>query len=212
MSKRRMAITASLRPVFCSFSSLGHNATSEKGLWSRRFNDGGPLTLFPTKIHNGAPNSGCPRRGYGAKDVITQQLGDVTIDSILDLEMLLAAPVDFYEDVTPEAVSAERHWLEPKALDPKTGKIVLPIQSYLVRTRHHTILIDTCVGCRKSDDQFPELHNRHDEAWLHNLRVAGVEPGEIDFVFCTHLHLDHCGWNTQLVDGRWVSTFPNANM
>jgi glyoxylase-like metal-dependent hydrolase (beta-lactamase superfamily II) len=142
--------------------------------------------------------------------VITQQLGDVTIDSILDLEVLLATPVDFYEDATPEAVSAERHWLEPKALDPKTGKIVLPIQSYLLRTRHHTILIDTCVGCRKSDDQFPELHDRRDEAWLHNLRVAGVEPGDIDFVFCTHLHLDHCGWNTQLVDGRWVSTFPNA--
>jgi glyoxylase-like metal-dependent hydrolase (beta-lactamase superfamily II) len=142
--------------------------------------------------------------------VIAHQLGDVVIDSILDLEMLLATPVEFYEDATPEAVSAERHWLEPKALDPKTGKIVLPIQSYLLRTRHHTILIDTCVGCRKSDDQFPEFHDRRDEAWLRNLRAAGVEPGDIDFVFCTHLHLDHCGWNTQLVDGRWVPTFPNA--
>ena len=142
--------------------------------------------------------------------MITQQLGDVTIDSILDLEMLLATPVDFYEDATSEAVSAERHWLEPKALDPKTGKIVLPVQSYLVRTRHHTILIDTCVGCWKSDDQFPEFHDRHDEAWLRNLWAAGVEPGDIDNVLCTHLHLDHCGWNTRLVDGRWVPTFPYA--
>jgi glyoxylase-like metal-dependent hydrolase (beta-lactamase superfamily II) len=151
-----------------------------------------------------------PTRGCGAKDVITHQLGDVTINSILDLEMLLATPVDFYEDATPEAVSAQLHWLKPKALDPKTGKIVLPIQSYLVRTRHHTILIDTCVGCQKSDDQFPELHDRRDEAWLRNLRAAGVRPGDIDYVFCTHLHLDHCGWNTRLVDGRWVPTFPNA--
>jgi glyoxylase-like metal-dependent hydrolase (beta-lactamase superfamily II) len=145
-----------------------------------------------------------------AKDMITHLLGDVIINSVLDLEMLLATPVDFYQDATPEAVSAQRHWLEPKALDPKTGKIVLPIQSYLVRTRHHTILIDTCVGCRKSDDQFPELHDRRDKAWLRNLRTAGVEPGDIDCVFCTHLHLDHCGWNTRLVDGRWVPTFPNA--
>jgi glyoxylase-like metal-dependent hydrolase (beta-lactamase superfamily II) len=142
--------------------------------------------------------------------MITHLLGDVTINSVLDLEMLLATPVDFYEDATPEAVSAQRHWLEPNALDPKTGQIALPIQSYLVRTRHHTILIDTCVGCQKSDDQFPELHDRRDEAWLLNLRAAGVRPGDIDYVLCTHLHLDHCGWNTRLVDGRWMPTFPNA--
>ena len=45
---------------------------------------------------------------------------------------------------------------------------------------------------------------------MRNLEAAGVGPGDIDYVFCTHLHLDHCGWNTQLVDGRWVPTFPNA--
>jgi glyoxylase-like metal-dependent hydrolase (beta-lactamase superfamily II) len=37
-----------------------------------------------------------------------------------------------------------------------------------------------------------------------------VEPEAVDYVFCTHLHVDHCGWNTQLKDGRWVPTFPNA--
>jgi len=48
------------------------------------------------------------------------------------------------------------------------------------------------------------------DVWLHNLMAAGARPEDIDYVFCTHLHSDHCGWNTRLVDGRWVPTFPNA--
>jgi glyoxylase-like metal-dependent hydrolase (beta-lactamase superfamily II) len=119
-------------------------------------------------------------------------------------------PSDFFDEATEEAVSPHRRWLVPRALHPETGRMVLPIQSYLVRTRHHTILIDTCIGCRKSDKEIPEWHDRHDETWLDNLAAAGVGVDAIDYVFCTHLHLDHCGWNTRLVDGRWVPTFPNA--
>ena len=43
-----------------------------------------------------------------------------------------------------------------------------------------------------------------------NLAAAGVSVNDIDYVMCTHLHVDHVGWNTRLVDGRWVPTFPNA--
>ena len=86
----------------------------------------------------------------------------------------------------------------------------MPVLSYLVRTRHHCILIDTCVGCNKSYAEPPEWHQRINEAWLENLKAAGVHPEDVDYVFCTHLHSDHCGWNTQLIDGRWVPTFPNA--
>ncbi len=78
------------------------------------------------------------------------------------------------------------------------------------RTRHHCILIDTCVGCHKSYSDPPEWHQPHNEAWLNNLEAAGAQPEDIDYVFCTHLHSDHCGWNTRLVDGRWIPTFPNA--
>jgi glyoxylase-like metal-dependent hydrolase (beta-lactamase superfamily II) len=79
-----------------------------------------------------------------------------------------------------------------------------------VRTRHHTILIDTCVGCRKSSDRVDEWRGLTDESWFTNLAVAGVQPEAVDYVFCTHFHLDHCGWNTRLTDGRWTPTFPNA--
>ncbi len=53
-------------------------------------------------------------------------------------------------------------------------------------------------------------HDRRDDAWLRRLAAGGARPEEVDFVLCTHLHLDHCGWHTRLVDGRWVPTFPNA--
>lgn len=140
----------------------------------------------------------------------TTQLGDIAIDRILELEAPFVRPQDFFDAAVPEAVAPHRAWLEPHALDPKSGKMIIPVQSYLLRTRHHTILIDTCIGCRKTYNGRPEWRDRRDESWLRNLTAAGVDPADIDYVFCTHLHLDHCGWNTRLVDGRWVPTFPNA--
>jgi glyoxylase-like metal-dependent hydrolase (beta-lactamase superfamily II) len=88
--------------------------------------------------------------------------------------------------------------------------MVMPVLSYLVRTRHHTILIDTCCGHGKSYAEPPAWHQPGNEAWLANLEAVGAHPEDIDYVLCTHLHSDHCGWNTRLVDGRWIPTFPNA--
>ena len=79
----------------------------------------------------------------------------------------------------------------------------------MIQTPHHTILIDTCLGCNKTSS-IPDWANRTDETWLRNFTAAGFALEDIDFVFCTHLHADHCGWNTRLLDGRWVPTFPNA--
>ena len=137
-------------------------------------------------------------------------LGDITIERILELEAPYALPLEFFDEALPEAIEPDRHWLEPNALDPVSGRMIFPVQSYLIRSRHHTILIDTCIGCRKSYDGVPRWHDLRDETWLRNLAAAGVGPDDIDYVFCTHLHLDHCGWNTRLVDGRWTPTFPNA--
>ena len=46
--------------------------------------------------------------------------------------------------------------------------------------------------------------------FLDDLSAAGFPPESIDVVLCTHLHVDHVGWNTRLEDGRWVPTFPRA--
>jgi glyoxylase-like metal-dependent hydrolase (beta-lactamase superfamily II) len=139
-----------------------------------------------------------------------RQLGDITIDRIIEREGPYITLAEMFDEALPEAVEPHRHWLEPKALEPVTGRIVMPVQSYLLRTRHHTILIDTCIGCRKTYGGVPEWRDLRDETWLRNLEAAGAQPEDIDYVFCTHLHVDHCGWNTRLVDGRWTPTFPNA--
>ena len=139
-----------------------------------------------------------------------RQLGDIALHRILELEEPFVAPTEMFAAATAENLEPHRHWLEPKALCPETGKLILPVQSYLVRTRHHTILIDTCIGNDKSADWHKPWHKRSDPTWLENLAAVGVHPKEIDYVLCTHLHLDHTGWNTHLVDGRWMPTFPNA--
>ncbi len=138
------------------------------------------------------------------------QLGDIAVQRIVEHEIPVYHPSDFFDEATAEAVEPYRDWLEPKALCPRTGRMVMPVQSYLLRTRHHCILIDTCVGCHKSYADPPEWHQRRNEIWFSNLEAAGVHPEDVDYVFCTHLHSDHCGWNTRLVDGRWIPTFPNA--
>jgi len=138
------------------------------------------------------------------------QLGDIAIQRIVEHEVPVYHPSEMFDEATPEAIEPYREWLEPKALCPRTGRMIMPVQSYLVRTRHHCILIDTCCGSHKSYAIPSAWHQRLNEAWLSNLEAAGVHPDDIDYVFCTHLHSDHCGWNTRLVDGRWVPTFPKA--
>ncbi len=138
------------------------------------------------------------------------QIGDISVQRILEAEGPVFLPESVFQDATAEAMAPHRHWLQPKAMDPDTGMLILPFQSYLVRTKHHTVLIDTCIGCGKTVEHRPEWNMRTDQTWLNNLRAAGVRPEDVDYVFCTHLHVDHCGWNTSLVDGAWVPTFPNA--
>ena len=137
-------------------------------------------------------------------------LGEITIQRIVEHDIPVYQPLDMFDEATPQAMEPYRDWLEPKALCPHTGCLVMPVLSYLVRTRHHTILIDTCVGCDKTYAEPPAWHQRSNAAWLANLKAAGADPNAIDYVFCTHLHSDHCGWNTRLVDGRWTPTFPKA--
>ena len=136
-------------------------------------------------------------------------IGEVTVAAIMEYSGPYRDPLEMYPDATPEMVERHRPWMEPECLDPATGKMILAFQSYLLRTPHHTVLIDTCVGEDKERPLRPDWH-RMKWPWMDNLRAAGVAPEDIDFVLCTHLHVDHVGWNTRLEDGRWVPTFPNA--
>lgn len=134
--------------------------------------------------------------------------GDVSVTRIVEMEMPMLGATEFFPDWDPRAVEAHRDWMVPRHFDPASGKVVINIQAFLIRTPHHTILVDTCVGNHKPRNR--EMFNDQVFPWMDNFRAAGVTPEEIDFVLCTHMHVDHVGWNTKLEDGRWVPTFRNA--
>lgn len=140
----------------------------------------------------------------------SHRVGDIAVARIVEREEPAFAVESLLPDATVEALAPHRHWLEPNALDPATGLLILPIQSYLVRTRRHNILIDGCLGENKTCRWHLPWHQLRGLRFLGELAALGLAPEDIDFVMCTHLHGDHVGWNTRLVDGRWVPTFPNA--
>ena len=113
-------------------------------------------------------------------------------------------------DASEESLARHRNWLEPRFLDPPSNRLVMAMQSYLLRTRHHAILVDACIGNDKERRFHAPWARRRSTRYLDNLAAAGLAPENIDFVMCTHLHADHVGWNTRLAGGRWVPTFPNA--
>lgn len=140
----------------------------------------------------------------------TLQIGNIVVWRIVEHDIPVYRPLDMFDEASPEALEPYRTWLEPDALCPISECLVMPVLSYLVKTQRHTILIDTCVGCDKTYSEPPTWHQALNRNWLSKLEQTGTHPGDIDYVFCTHLHSDHCGWNTRQVDGRWVPTFPNA--
>ena len=135
-------------------------------------------------------------------------VADMTIHRIVEMEIPLRPILQMLPGLTPEVLAENRSWLQPDALDSQ-DRARLCFQSYIVETPHHTILVDSCVGNNKRRD-WPEWNMKTDDTYLRGLNAAGFSVEDIDYVMCTHLHVDHVGWNTQLVDGRWVPTFPNA--
>lgn len=136
------------------------------------------------------------------------KFGEISVTRIVEMEMPMLGATEFFPDWDPRAVEPHADWMIPRHFDPVSGNVVINIQAFLIRTPHHTILVDTCVGNHKPRNR--DMFNDQVFPWMDNFRAAGVTPEDIDFVLCTHMHVDHVGWNTKLEDGRWVPTFPNA--
>jgi glyoxylase-like metal-dependent hydrolase (beta-lactamase superfamily II) len=136
--------------------------------------------------------------------------GDLTIHRVIEQETSFLPALEMFPDLTGERLAENRSWLkQAKALD-DDDTLILCFQSYIVRTPHHTILIDTCIGNDKPRPTRPKWDMKTDNTYIGGLKAAGFSVEDIDFVMCTHLHPDHVGWNTRLQNGRWVPTFPNA--
>jgi glyoxylase-like metal-dependent hydrolase (beta-lactamase superfamily II) len=132
-------------------------------------------------------------------------IGDVTVTSIIEIEQHWRFAW-LLPDATDEIVAGV-DWLRPDFVDEK-GKLILRIQALLVESQGERIMVDTCVGNGK--DRPTPLFDQLQTSFFDDLVGAGYGPDTIDQVVCTHLHVDHVGWNTHLVDGVWQPTFPTA--
>jgi glyoxylase-like metal-dependent hydrolase (beta-lactamase superfamily II) len=135
------------------------------------------------------------------------RIGDVTINKVVESES--RAPLEVLGQVLlPTSSRAEieaMQWLAP--LYVQDGQMRMGIYSFLLETPELKIVVDTAVGNAKP--RAGPTFNMLDTAYLDNFRSVW-EPEDVDAVVSTHLHVDHVGWNTRLVDGAWLPTFPNA--
>src|SRR5258708_11626249 len=136
------------------------------------------------------------------------KIGEVTIDAVIEREGPWRRPQDFFPAYDEATFRRHLPDMEPEVYDAASGMMNITYQTFVVRTRHHTILVDTCTGEDKGHPPPSAFPGK--ERWRNELSTLDVSFEEIDYVFCTHLHIDHTGWNTTLRDGRWVPTFPNA--
>jgi glyoxylase-like metal-dependent hydrolase (beta-lactamase superfamily II) len=134
------------------------------------------------------------------------QIGDVAVTCLIELESV-GGKEWLLPQATPEAIG-RLDWLRPHFAD-GDGQIKMSIHSFLIETPSRRILVDTGIGNDKQNRRFAIWNNRKGP-FLENLVAAGCPVETIDTVVCTHLHADHVGWNTRLVDGRWVPTFGRA--
>jgi glyoxylase-like metal-dependent hydrolase (beta-lactamase superfamily II) len=136
-------------------------------------------------------------------------VADFTVNRVEEFVDRNCDPMTFFPDLTPEIVARNLHWIAPQFWDAERNMISITMQTWVLKTKHHTVLIDTCNGNHKPRPYFPAA-DQLNTPYLERLKEAGCSPEDVDFVFCTHMHIDHVGWNTRLENGRWVPTFPNA--
>ncbi|MFM1814611.1 MAG: hypothetical protein RLZ98_1306 [Pseudomonadota bacterium] len=136
------------------------------------------------------------------------RIGDFRVDAILELECAAFGASELFPDLSDSDVAAMRNQLGESYID-RAGVLMMAFRTFVLRTSRHNILIDTCIGNHKDRPDRPLFH-RLESNYLEDLAAIGLQPEQIDFVMCTHLHWDHVGWNTRLIDGTWVPTFPNA--
>jgi glyoxylase-like metal-dependent hydrolase (beta-lactamase superfamily II) len=136
-------------------------------------------------------------------------LNDVEIHPIVEQQGAFFKALEFFPKLGRELLDENRSWLQPEFIDPDDG-VVLCIQSFVIKTPHHNILIDSCVGNHKVRPTRPFWNMLNSDRFEKGLAAAGLTVNDIDYVMCTHLHGDHVGWNTRLENGRWVPTFPKA--
>ena len=134
------------------------------------------------------------------------QIGDVRITKFVEKEFAGSVHRFLLLDATPAACK-DIEWLKHHFMS-ENGELRLSIHALVVETPSCRIIVDTCFGNDKQREN--ERSNMLCGSFLRDLEAAGFPASSFDYVLCTHLHVDHVGWNTVLVDGRWEPTFKTA--
>jgi glyoxylase-like metal-dependent hydrolase (beta-lactamase superfamily II) len=133
------------------------------------------------------------------------QVGNVKITRVIEMQVSGGSKF-ILPDATRDAVQ-KIDWLTPHFAEPD-GRLIMSIHALIIEAGDRRIVVDTCL-CNDKDRGIPGWNMRHGP-FLEDISAAGYPRESIDTVLCTHLHVDHVGWNTMWVDEKWVPTFPNA--
>lgn len=140
--------------------------------------------------------------------MLSWQIGDVKITRVveMDIPFKYSERHPFIAEAHPEALKAIP-WLFPHFVSAE-GHLLLSIHALLVDAPDLKLVVDTCIGNDKPRAflRGQALQTR----FLEHVSAAGFTRENVDYVVCTHLHVDHVGWNTMLERGKWVPTFPSA--
>src|SRR6185437_610630 len=135
------------------------------------------------------------------------QLGDFSISSIIEREGPIRTPAVMFPTSDPQLAARHLGEIGTNTWSPTSGILFNTYQTFVLRRGGEVILIDTCVGENKAR---PPHFSYSKQPWLDGLARQKLSFDDVNVVINTHLHVDHCGWNTRLVNGRWVATFPKA--
>ena len=139
----------------------------------------------------------------------TFTVGDATVTQLTELAVWPIPPHDWYPAISEQQLAFARATYAPSAISADGAALIFSIHNYLIELGDTVVVVDTCSGNHKNRPLFPDLHML-DTDYLTHLKHAGFDPEDVDIVINTHLHLDHCGWNTRLINGTWQPTFSNA--
>lgn len=136
-------------------------------------------------------------------------IGRIQVHRIEEWAGPFAPPSELFAGYEEASWERQRPEFTPDYFDAPSGKVFGCLQSWLIDTGTVRILFDTGAGNDKDRPNLPIFGNLQTD-FLGRLARAGYQPEDIDIVVCSHIHVDHVGWNTRLVDGRWEPTFRNA--
>jgi glyoxylase-like metal-dependent hydrolase (beta-lactamase superfamily II) len=133
-------------------------------------------------------------------------VGEARVTSVVEAQTD-GIPPAFFFPAADEAAVRRHEWLTPTFADAE-GCLSLRVQAFVVEAGARLVVVDPCVGNGKTREQ--PFWNDQTWPFMERFEAAGFDRADVDMVVHTHLHVDHVGWDTHLLDGRWVPTFARA--